>query len=237
MSYTEIHSDAFNTERFNAYEYAAELVVSESREPSQDLANRRAQYGQSLPKYVWYMKWKQVDRPAPFDTEKEIIPPLADGELRTARVWAHTLESFAKCGYVITKAEDFNKVQGLTFRVSRGDMNTGTIARPFIQRNVVTPLRVLNDAEIASLGQANGHVANTEVPSGDETEVIRGFIKDTLTKTPMEWSVLSATLQSAFNGEEDLAVSTMINDVLNDVLNEDLITISSAHQGKLIYKG
>lgn len=237
MSYTDVHSDAFSIERFNAYEYAARLIVSEAREPSQRLANSRAQYEQPIPKLVWYMKWQQVDRPAPFDTEKEIIPPLDGGELRSAQVWRHTLESFAKLGYVITKPEDFKKVEGLTFRVSRGDMNTGTPNRPFIQRNVVTPLRVLTSTEIASLGQTNGHVDGAEVPSSDEAEVVRNFIKDTLTREPMEWSALSAEIQSAFNGDEDAAVATMLNEVLNDVLNEDLITISAAHQGKLIYKG
>ena len=234
MTYTDIHSDAFSTERFNAYEYAAELVVSESREPSQRLVDNRAQYGQPIPKLVWYMKWHQVDRPAPFDTEKEIIPPLDGGELRSAQVWRHTLESFAKCGYVITKPEDFKKVAGLTFRVSRGDMNTGSAARPFIQRNVVTPLRVLTATEIASLSQNNGHVAGVEV-TDDETEVIREFIKDTLTANPVEWSALVATLEGAFNGDNSPEVSTMLSEILNDTLTENLIAISAAHQGKLVW--
>ena len=237
MSYTEIHEDAFKTEVFNSYEYPAILLTSESREPSQRLvdgiASRTDAQGnpRPIPKLVWYQCWHQLDRPTSFDTVREIVPPLKGGELRNAKIWQHALESFQKCGVVITSPADFKKVEGRIFQVRRGDLNTGNAQRPFIVSNVVTPLRELSASDITKLS-VNG---TAPIVDEDLNEAIRDFIKDQLTQQPMEWGELEAEVTAAFNDSGDVQTAQVIRNVLDDVLNKELIKISTELRGKLVW--
>lgn len=234
MSYTDIHPDAFKTEAFNSYEYPARLVVSEARPPSQrlvDALSKRVSVDGStrpIPKTVWYQQWQQLDRPAAFDTERELVPPLQGGELRNSKLWQHTLESFQKIGVVITSPADFKKVEGKVFQIRRGDLNTGTAQRPFIISNVVTPLRQLSEADVA------GFSTNGTAPVDDELpELLRNFIQEQLGQEPMEWSALEAVVTEAFNYSGDAQIAQTIRDVMNNLINEDVIGIAPELRGKL----